>query len=138
MISSGDCAATWSAPSSFSPCTWVSGLACTGRSPPTALDPDAIAAARRNAAQAGLSGHTGRVTFAVTDASGPGWAGRYDLVTIFEGLHDMARPVDALRTALGMRPAALRRYAREAGFAAVEVLPVQTEDWRFYRLTPGG
>lgn len=150
------------------------------------LDPDAIAAARGNCQQAGLSG---RVTFAATDASGPGWSGRYDLVTIFEGLHDMARPVDALRAARGMltpagsvivadervaeefsapapeferyiygwsvvsclpgamgdpgtsatgavmRPATLRRYAEEAGFAAAEVLPLETEDWRFYRLT---
>jgi ubiquinone/menaquinone biosynthesis C-methylase UbiE len=60
------------------------------------LDPEVIAAARRNAGQAGVSG---RVTFAVTDASGPGMSGRYDLVTIFEGLHDMSRPVDALRAA---------------------------------------
>ncbi len=61
-----------------------------------------IDAARRNAAQSGMSG---RVTFTVTDASGPGsngWSGRYDLVTIFEALHDMARPVDALRAARGM------------------------------------
>lgn len=63
------------------------------------LDADVIDAARRNAAQAGLAG---RVTFAVTDASGPGWSGRYDLVTIFEALHDMSRPVDALRAARGM------------------------------------
>ena len=151
------------------------------------LDPDVIAAARRNAEQAGVSG---RVTFAVTDASGPGISGRFDLVTIFEGLHDMSRPADALRTArrlltpsgsvviadeltadmftapasdleryhygwsvvsclpsaMGdpstaatgavMRPATLGRYAREAGFGSVEVLPLQTETWRFYRLIP--
>jgi 2-polyprenyl-3-methyl-5-hydroxy-6-metoxy-1,4-benzoquinol methylase len=151
------------------------------------LDPDVVAAARRNAGQAGVSG---RVTFAVTDASGPGMSGRYDLVTILEGLHDMSRPVDALRAARSMlaptgsviiadelvadeftapapeleryhygwsvvaclpsamgdphtsatgavmRPATLRRYAREAGFASVEVLPLETETWRFYRLTP--
>jgi 2-polyprenyl-3-methyl-5-hydroxy-6-metoxy-1,4-benzoquinol methylase len=151
------------------------------------LDPDAIAAARRNGEQAGMSG---RVTFAVTDASGPGLAGRYDVVTIFEALHDMSRPVDALRAARGLlrqsgsliiadelvedeftvpaseleryhygwsvvaclpaamgdprtaatgavlRPATLRRYAEQAGFASVEVLPLQTETWRFYRLTP--
>jgi len=35
-----------------------------------------------------------------------------------------------------MRPATLRRYAQEAGFRGVEVLPLETEDWRFYRLTP--
>ena len=151
------------------------------------LDPDVIAAARRNAGQAGVSG---RVTFAVTDASGPDMTGQYDLVTIFEGLHDMSRPVDALRAARGalgpsgavivadelvedeftapapeleryhygwsvvsclpsamgdpgtsatgavMRLPTLRRYARQAGFGSVEVLPLDTETWRFYRLTP--
>ena len=151
------------------------------------LDPDAIAAARRNAGQAGLSS---RVTFTVTDASGPGMSGRFDLVTIFEALHDMSRPVDVLRVARGllgepgsvviadeltedeftapasdqeryhygwsvvsclpsamgdpetaatgavMRTATLRRYAQEAGFRNVEVLPLETETWRFYQLTP--
>jgi len=131
-----------------------------------------------------------RVSFAVTDASGPGMSGRFDLVTIFEWLHDMSRSMDALRAARGMlgqsgsvviaaelvadeftarasdlecyhygwsvvsclpaamgdprtaatgavmRPATLRRYAREAGFRSVDVLPLETETWRFYRLTP--
>jgi 2-polyprenyl-3-methyl-5-hydroxy-6-metoxy-1,4-benzoquinol methylase len=166
------------------------------------LDPDVIAAASQNASQAGVSG---RVTFTVADVSGPGLSGpglsgpgssgpgssgRFDLVTIFEALHDMSRPVDALRAARGlltpsgsvviadelvadtftapasdleryhyawsviaclpgamgdpgtaatgavMRPATLERYAREAGFASMEVLPLQTEIWRFYRLIP--
>jgi 2-polyprenyl-3-methyl-5-hydroxy-6-metoxy-1,4-benzoquinol methylase len=151
------------------------------------LDPDVIAAARRNARQVGVSG---RVTFTVTDASSPDMSGRYDLVTIFEGLHDMSRPADALRAARGMlgrsgsvviadelvadeftapasdlecyhygwsvvsclpavmgdprtaatgavmRPAMLSRYAQEAGFRSMEVLPLETETWRFYRLTP--
>ena len=111
-------------------------------------------------------------------------------MTIFEALHDMSRPVDALRAARGMltpsgsvliadelvaeeftapapdleryhygwsvvsclpgamgdpgtaatgavmRPATLDRYAQQAGFRSVEVLPLQTETWRFYRLTP--
>jgi 2-polyprenyl-3-methyl-5-hydroxy-6-metoxy-1,4-benzoquinol methylase len=60
------------------------------------LDPDIIGAARRNAEQAGVAD---RVRFTAADASGPGFSGRYEFVTIFEGLHDMARPVDALRTA---------------------------------------
>jgi 2-polyprenyl-3-methyl-5-hydroxy-6-metoxy-1,4-benzoquinol methylase len=63
------------------------------------LDADVIAAARRNAEHAGVSD---RVTFTVTDASGPDMSGRYDLVTIFEALHDMSRPVDALRQARSM------------------------------------
>ena len=35
-----------------------------------------------------------------------------------------------------LRPATLRRYATAAGFAAVEVLPIETDYWRFYRLLP--
>ena len=35
-----------------------------------------------------------------------------------------------------MRPAMLRRYATAAGFGAVEVLPIETDYWRFYRLLP--
>jgi hypothetical protein len=33
-----------------------------------------------------------------------------------------------------MRPATLRRYATEAGFARVEILPIENDLWRFYRL----
>jgi predicted O-methyltransferase YrrM len=33
-----------------------------------------------------------------------------------------------------MRPSVLRRYARQAGFSEVEVLPIHTDYWRFYRL----
>jgi hypothetical protein len=33
-----------------------------------------------------------------------------------------------------MRPPTLRRYASEAGFAEVEILPIETDFWRFYRL----
>jgi len=33
-----------------------------------------------------------------------------------------------------MRTSTLRRYAREAGFTDVEVLPIGHESWRFYRL----
>jgi 2-polyprenyl-3-methyl-5-hydroxy-6-metoxy-1,4-benzoquinol methylase len=151
------------------------------------LDPDVIAAASHNAEQAGLSG---RVTFTVADASSRDISGPFDLVTIFEGLHDMSRPVDVLRAARGlltpsgsvviadelvadvftapasdlerfhygwsvvaclpaamgdpgtaatgalMRPATLDRYAREAGFRTVEVLPLRTGIWSFYRLVP--
>jgi hypothetical protein len=43
---------------------------------------------------------------------------------------------DARTAATGavLRVGTLRRYAREAGFRAVEVLPIETEAWRFYRL----
>ncbi len=147
------------------------------------LDEDVIAAARRNAAEAGVAG---RVTFFA--ASADGMSGRYDVVTIIEGLHDMARPVAVLRAArrvlaspgwvvvadelvedeftapaslleqynygwsvvgclpavMGdphtaatgavMRPSTLRRYASEAGFDDVEVLPVTADTLRFYLL----
>jgi hypothetical protein len=39
------------------------------------------------------------VSFTVADAADPGLSGRFDLVTILEGFHDMARPVEALRAA---------------------------------------
>ena len=151
------------------------------------LDAEAIADARRNAAAEGLSD---RVTFAVGDAATVGLSDRFDLVTILEGLHDMARPVEVLRrvrdrlagdgsvliidekvadeftapapdveryhygwsivaclpgamgdpetaaTGAVMRTTTLRRYATEAGFRAVEVLPIETSTWRFYRLFP--
>ena len=35
-----------------------------------------------------------------------------------------------------MRPATLRGYALEAGFRSVEILPMQHDFWRFYRLLP--
>ena len=148
------------------------------------LDSDAISAARRNAQRAGVAD---RVRFSVPDAAELGGDG-YDLVTIFEALHDMSRPVAALtaarqmlsddgtllvadglvahefnvpaspreRTEYGwsviycqpgamgdsqtaatgavMRPSVLRQYARQAGFSEVEVLPIHTDYWRFYRL----
>lgn len=66
-----------------------------------ALDADAasIEAAHAAVTAAGL---TGRVRPAVHDASDMELLGRYDLVTIFEALHDMNHPVDALRTAREM------------------------------------
>jgi len=63
------------------------------------LDPDAIRQAARNAREAGL---VDRVTFRAADAADPGYSGRYDLATVFEALHDMSRPVEALRAARGL------------------------------------
>ncbi len=151
------------------------------------LDADAVAAAVRHAEDADVAD---RVSFSVSDATNPELSGRYDLVTIFEALHDMPRPVDALRaahamltpdgsvviadelvedeftapgsdrdrysygwsvvsclpsvmgdpqtTATGavMRPSTLRRYATAAGFGTVQILPIETDFWRFYRLLP--
>ncbi|MDF8263123.1 class I SAM-dependent methyltransferase [Luteipulveratus flavus] len=47
----------------------------------------------------------------------------------------MATPGSAA-TGTVMRPQTLRRYATDAGFTQVEVLPVEHDTWRFYRLTP--
>jgi 2-polyprenyl-3-methyl-5-hydroxy-6-metoxy-1,4-benzoquinol methylase len=63
------------------------------------LDQDAIAAASRHADETALSD---RVTFSVANASGPAQSGEFDLVTILEALHDIPRPVDALRSAREM------------------------------------
>jgi SAM-dependent methyltransferase len=150
------------------------------------VDGPSIEAARALAAERGVED---RVRFFVQDASDPGLEGAYDLVTIFEALHDMARPVEALRAARGLlaeggsvivgdekvaeafsvpgdelerlnygfsvlhclavgredehsaatgtviRPHTVREYASEAGFAEVEVLPIEHDFWRFYRLS---
>jgi len=48
------------------------------------------------------SGVEDRVAFHCQDAADPELSGRYDLVTIFEALHDMSYPVDVLRTARGL------------------------------------
>lgn len=146
-------------------------------------DPASIELARRHAAEAGLED---RVRFHLRDAAEP-VPGRYDLVAVFEAVHDLARPVDVLRTlrelagadgavlvmdertadelsvgddlerfqyafsvlhclpvgraddpsaATGtvMRPATLRAYAAQAGFADVEVLDIEHDTFRLYRL----
>jgi len=40
----------------------------------------------------------------------------------------------ALGTGTVMRPETLKRYATEAGFSGVEILPIEHDTWRFYRL----
>jgi len=47
----------------------------------------------------------------------------------------MGDPESAM-TGTIMRPSTLRRYAQEAGFERVEILPIESEVWRFYRLHP--
>jgi 2-polyprenyl-3-methyl-5-hydroxy-6-metoxy-1,4-benzoquinol methylase len=60
-------------------------------------DEDSISRARRNAAEHGVSD---RVDFEVRDIGDIQAAGaRYDLITFFECLHDLAHPVDALGAA---------------------------------------
>jgi SAM-dependent methyltransferase len=152
------------------------------------FDAPSIELAERNLAE--NADVAGRVEFHCRDAADPGLAGRYDLVTIFEALHDMSQPVAALRAARGllveggsvfvvdertadrfeapagnverllygasilhclpvgmmgespagtgtvMRVETVQRYAKEAGFAGFEVLPIEHDFYRFYRLTP--
>ena len=149
------------------------------------LDGASIDLARGNAKAAGL---TDRVKFHLRGAADPQLAGRYDLVTAFECLHDMSQPVSVLKamrhlagdqgavlvvdervgeafTASGsevewmmygwsilhclpvgkaeapsaetgtvLRPDTLRRYAVDAGFRRVEILPIDNLFFRFYRL----
>jgi SAM-dependent methyltransferase len=154
-----------------------------------AIDVDAtsVELARANIAAAGLAG---RVRPVLHDASLGALGGPYDLVTIFEALHDMNHPVDALcavRASLAeggsvviadervaerfappgdelerlnygfsilhclavglldgdsagtgtvIRADTVRAYATAAGFARVDVLPIEHDFWRFYRLVP--
>ncbi len=72
------------------------------------LDPASVAMAAANALAAGVAD---RVRFEVRDAADAALAGRYDLAVVFEALHDMPRPVDALRT--------LRRLAGGEGAVLV-------------------
>jgi 2-polyprenyl-3-methyl-5-hydroxy-6-metoxy-1,4-benzoquinol methylase len=149
------------------------------------LDEASIEDAERNLAGSGVAE---RVRFHNRNAADADFSDRFDLVTIFEALHDMSRPVDVLRRARGMladggsvliadertedsftapasdrerlyygfsvmtclpngmvghdaagtgtvmRPNTLRRYATEAGFSRVEILPIENDSWRFYLL----
>jgi 2-polyprenyl-3-methyl-5-hydroxy-6-metoxy-1,4-benzoquinol methylase len=72
------------------PKIWVDGIDS---------DRASIERARENLAGSGVED---RVTFDERDAADAGLAGRYDLVTIFEALHDMSYPVDVLRAARGL------------------------------------
>jgi SAM-dependent methyltransferase len=58
-------------------------------------DAESIRQAQRNVEQAGLSD---RVTPILLDAAEASAASGYDLVTIFEAVHDLAHPVDVLRS----------------------------------------
>ena len=58
------------------------------------LDDAAIAAATKHAVEEGVDD---RVRFQARDVSELSGSEPYDLVTVFEALHDMARPIDVLR-----------------------------------------
>jgi 2-polyprenyl-3-methyl-5-hydroxy-6-metoxy-1,4-benzoquinol methylase len=151
-------------------------------------DGAAVETARRNAADFGVSE---RVQFHTCSAGEAKLDAICDVVTFFECLHDLARPVDALRTAhrllapggsviimdervaehfaapadyvdrmmygwsllqclpggmegegsagtgAVMRPATLQRYAEQAGFRSLEILPIDHDPLRrWYRLRP--
>jgi 2-polyprenyl-3-methyl-5-hydroxy-6-metoxy-1,4-benzoquinol methylase len=72
------------------------------------LDAPSIELAAANARQAGVES---RVRFQVRDAADPALAGRYDLVAVFEAIHDMSNPVGALD--------AMRRLAKDDGTVLV-------------------
>ncbi len=63
------------------------------------VDDESITLARENAQTSGLEA---RVTFERRDATQAGERAAYDLVTFFECLHDMPRPIEALRAARDM------------------------------------
>ena len=152
-------------------------------------DRASIEAARRNAAAANLGD---RVTFELADAAALDMRERFDLVVIFEALHDLSRPVEVLRAArdllaadgalivvderaadaflgtaldnpverflyavsttvclpnsLATKPSAaigtvirastVERLAGEAGFASTEILPIEHDIFRVYRINP--
>ena len=63
------------------------------------LDESSIGAARELLSASGLED---RVGFHHCDAADPDLTGRYDLVTLFEALHDMTHPVEVLQTLRAM------------------------------------
>ena len=63
------------------------------------LDEESVALARRNVAETEVAD---RVSVQVRDAGDSDLAGSYQLVTVFEALHDMSRPVDVLRSLRGL------------------------------------
>ncbi len=63
------------------------------------VDEAAITLAHRNATEAGVAD---RLTFHAQDTTQPITLGPYDLMTVFEAIHDLSRPVEALRTIRGM------------------------------------
>lgn len=79
------------------------------------MDADSIAEAREAAARAGMA-H--RVTFQLADATSVVAEDPYDLVTVFEALHDMGDPVGALRA----------MHAAVAADAAVYVVDERVAD----------
>ena len=55
--------------------------------------------------------------------------------SVISCLPDAMGVPDSAATGTVMRPDTLRRYASEAGFRSVEVLPIDTDKWQFYLLS---
>lgn len=77
----------------------------------------------------------------VDERVGEAFTGEHDPVELmFYGfslvccLPDSRMAADSAATGTVMRPPTLRRYAAEAGFDAVEVLPIEHDFFRYYRL----
>jgi SAM-dependent methyltransferase len=93
------------------------------------LDAHSIAHAEENVREEGLAT---RITMHCADAATVDGAGRYDLVTAFECVHDLSRPVDVLR--------AMRRLVKPGGSVIVMDERVADEfdpaaggfEWFFY------
>lgn len=152
-------------------------------------DPASIEAATRHASDANVDD---RVRFEVGDAAGLASGEPFDLVLIFEALHDLSRPVEVLRTARELvssdgvvivvdersadafigtaldnpierflyavsttvclpnslaeqpsaaigtviRPSTVKRLSDEAGFTSTDILPIEHDIFRVYRLNP--
>ena len=77
------------------------------------IDPGSIERARANAAEEG-DGATASASCSPTRPP-PTATGQYDLVTIFEALHDMSRPVEVLRAARACSRRAARSSSRTSG-----------------------
>lgn len=54
--------------------------------------------------------------------------------SLFTCLPDGLSHQPSAGTGTVMRPATLEKYAKEAGFSSVEILPIENDLWRFYRL----
>ena len=87
-----------------------------------------------------LAGDDGQVVV-MDEAVGESFGERTDEVerlmygfSLFVCLPDGLSHPDSAATGTVMRPATLRGYARSAGFADIEVLPIENDLWRFYRL----
>jgi SAM-dependent methyltransferase len=57
-------------------------------------------------------------------------------ISLLVCLPDSMSTSPSVATGTVMRPPVLRRYAEQAGYASVEVLDVEHDIWRFYRLHP--